>query len=274
MKLQIVPARTGMVWVRQGVRTFFRMPLAMAGLFFMFLAATALLSWVPVLGDALALALLPAATVGLMAATQKAEQGQFPMPATLLIALRQSPLQTRAMLVLGGLYALAVLLIVAFVFWLDDGQMTSLLNQQGGRITPEIMADPKMQEAVRASMQRMLLACLLYVPASILLWHAPALVHWHRMPVTKSLFFSAVAVLRNIPAYLMYGLGWMAVSMVAGLALLILAGAMGSATLAVSGLFPMSMLIMAMFYTSLWFTFRDSFSNDETVEDSPTPIST
>ena len=36
----------------------------------------------------------------------------------------------------------------------------------------------------------------------------------------------------------------------------------GSATIASVGLLPMALLIAAMFFTSLWFTFRDSFSAD------------
>ena len=267
MRLQIVPARAGMQWVRQGVRIFFRMPLAFAGLFFMFLAATALLSWVPVVGDVLALALMPAATVGLMAATQQALQGKFPMPGTLVVAFRRSPRETRAMLVLGGIYALSLVLIIAVMVWMDDGQMVRLMTQYGGRITPELLADPQLQEAARSFIQRTLVACLLYLPVSVLLWHAPALVHWHRMPVTKSLFFSAVAVLRNSTAYLMFGLGWLAVSAIAWIALLAIAGALGNTSLAVNAMFPLGVLLMAMFYASLWFTFRDSFEVEAPPQD-------
>ena len=72
MKLNILPARQGILWVKLGVKTFLRQPLALAGLFFIFMLLMSVLSMVPVLGNALALALLPAATLGLMAATQEA----------------------------------------------------------------------------------------------------------------------------------------------------------------------------------------------------------
>ena len=72
MKLQLVPARTGFTWVKLGMKTFLRQPLAMAGLFFMFMAVVSLLSVVPVIGTAISLALVPAATVGLMAASREA----------------------------------------------------------------------------------------------------------------------------------------------------------------------------------------------------------
>ncbi len=84
MKLHIVPARTGIAWVRLGIKTFFRQPLALSGLFFMFLAVMSLASMVPVVGLALAMALLPACTLGLMAASKEAADGRFPMPAVFL----------------------------------------------------------------------------------------------------------------------------------------------------------------------------------------------
>ena len=67
MKLNIVPARTGAAWVKLGIQTFFKQPLAMSGLFFMFMALLSVASLVPFVGSALALALLPAATLGLNA---------------------------------------------------------------------------------------------------------------------------------------------------------------------------------------------------------------
>ena len=101
MKLQIVPARRGIQWVKSGIRTFFRQPLALAGLFFMFLALMSVLSLVPVIGSALALTLLPGATLGLMAATREAADGKFPMPLILVTAFRAGRQQMRAMLTLS-----------------------------------------------------------------------------------------------------------------------------------------------------------------------------
>ena len=47
MKLHVNPAITGWSWVKSGVRTFWRQPLAMSGLFFMFMVVVSLLSMVP-----------------------------------------------------------------------------------------------------------------------------------------------------------------------------------------------------------------------------------
>ena len=84
MNLQIVPTRAGLKWVRQGMRTFWRQPLALSGLFFLFMATVSVVSIVPFIGSALALIVLPALTLGMMAATQTASEGKFPMPACCL----------------------------------------------------------------------------------------------------------------------------------------------------------------------------------------------
>jgi hypothetical protein len=55
----------------------------------------------------------------------------------------------------------------------------------------------------------------------------------------------------------------MAVCSIAWAGLLILTALSGNIGFALSGLEPLSLLIACMFYASLWFTFRDSFADDE-----------
>jgi len=54
MKLHIVPARTGMTWVKLGIRTFWKQPMALAALFFMTMASMSLASMIPLVGPAVA----------------------------------------------------------------------------------------------------------------------------------------------------------------------------------------------------------------------------
>jgi hypothetical protein len=83
------------------------------------------------------------------------------------------------------------------------------------------------------------------------------------VPVVRSLFFSAVAVLRNIGAYIIYFMGWTMVVMIAWLALLVAAGMLGNVGVAAAGLLPISLVIASMVMASLWPTFRDCFEHDE-----------
>ena len=251
MKLNIVPARTGIQWVKQGIKTFFKQPLALAGLFFMFMAAMSVLSMVPLIGNALALGLLPAATLGLMAATQEAAKGKFPMPSVLISAFRAGQTQMRAMLVLGVIYALGFLLVMGVSALIDGGDFARMYLF-GKSLTREAVMAPDFQNALWVSMA-------LYLPLSLLFWHAPALVHWHAVPPLKSLFFSLVACLRNLGAFLVFGLTWSAVFAVTGLVVTLAATAVGGPTAAGAVMFPAAMLLAAMFFTSLYFTYQSSF---------------
>ncbi len=268
MRLRVVPARTGAQWVREGLRLFFKQPLACAGLFFVFLAFGQLASFVPVAGDFVALLVVPAFTVCMMAASRTVEAGRFPMPGLVLTAFRTSPANTRAMLVLGALYAGAVLLIIGFAALANDGaNVGDLLAAKGIQLDPEslpeAMKDPALQEAMRARMRQMLLTSALYLPVLVLFWHAPALVHWYRVPIVKSLFFSAVGVLRNLGAYIVYFMGWMLVSMVAWMGVMMVAGMLGNMGIAAAGLQAVLLTTAVMTMVSLWPTFRDCFEADE-----------
>ena len=251
MKLNIVPARTGLTWVKLGITTFVRQPLAMSGLFFMFMAMLSIATLVPFIGAALALALLPAATLGLMAATQETTKGKFPMPSILISAFRAGQQQLRAMMILGALYAAGFLLLMGVSALFDGGEFAKLYLV-GGKITEELVLQNNFQVA-------MWVAMALYLPLSLLFWHAPALVHWHGVSPLKSLFFSFMACYKNFAAFTVFGLAWAGVFVLATLAVALLASLLQNPMVAAVVMFPVALVIAAMFFTSIYFTFRDSF---------------
>jgi hypothetical protein len=261
MKLNIVPARTGLTWVKLGIKTFLRQPLAMSGLFFMFMAVLSVATLLPYVGAALALALLPAATLGLMAATQEATKGKFPMPSILISAFRAGQQRKQAMLVLGGLYAAGFLGVMGVSALFDGGEFARLYLV-GGKISEELVLQSGFQAA-------MWVAMALYLPLSLMFWHAPALVHWHGVTPVKSLFFSFLACYKNMGAFTVFGLTWVGIFVVATLVVTLVAVALGSATLAATVMFPVGLVIVTMFFTSIYFTFRDCFV-DIDAEPSPT----
>ncbi|MFT3720877.1 BPSS1780 family membrane protein [Pseudorhodoferax sp.] len=244
MNLNIVPARTGVQWVREGIRTFFRQPLALIGLFFMYMAAMLIISQLPVVGMLLAGVLVPASTLGLMAATREAAQGRIPLPSVLASAFRAGQQRLQAMLVLGVVYtalSLAASLLVS-------------------ALLPEAPATPAAADAVQQHLGgAALLTLLLHLPLFLMFWHAPALVHWHGVTPAKSLFFSFVACLRNARAFLVYGLVWTGLIMAAGMVIALFASLAGSAQTASMVMMPFAFVMAAMMSTSVYFTFRDCF---------------
>ena len=251
MNLNLVPARQGTQWVRMGVRTFFRQPLALSGLFFMFLALASILSLIPIVGNLLALVLLPGITAGFMAASREADEGRFPMPWILMTAFRQGKAPLQAILTLGALYAVAIVLAMGASALIDGGQFARIYLL-GGNLTLDLVKDDSFLMAA-------LLATALYTPISLLFWHAPALVHWHGVAPVKSVFFSFMACRRNLSAFTVYGLVWMGLAMATGMVVAMIGGLLGDAGILGAIMMPSMMLIAAMFFTSQYFTFTDSF---------------
>lgn len=246
MKLNVVPPRTGLQWVKQGMQTFWRQPLALTGLFFMFWTAFLFMAIVPVVGLLAALVLTPTGTLGLMVATSQAAEGKFPWPSALLQGLRSGKDKRKQLLVLGALNAATVLLIIFAVSAIASNEPIGGLAGDDG---------PQLFALTPAS----LIASLLQLPLTLLFTLAPGLVFWHGVPAVKALFFSAVAVWRNLGAYCLFALAWVVVItgvlLVVGLALRLV-----GATLAVPLVGPIALMLLAMVSTSLYFTFRDSFS--------------
>ena len=253
MKLHIVPAQHGAMWARMGVRVFWRQPLAFTGLFFIFMTVMSLCSLIPVVGSFLALALIPAITLGLMAATREVEMGKFPMPTVLAVAFRAGNARKRDMMVLGVLYAcglIGVMMLTALV----DGGALARIYLMGGSLDTETLMQPEFQNALWLSM-------LFYLPLSALFWHAPALVHWHGVPAIKSLFFSIVACMRNWRAFMVYGLMWTFIFFGTILSITLISGLTDS-DWASAALLPATLMLAAMFFCSIYFSFRDSFVAD------------
>ena len=251
MLLQTVPARQGLQWALLGMRTFWKQPLAMSGLFFLFMALISLVSMVPVIGGALALVLMPALTAGLMAAAQVASDGRVPMPGTVWMALRAGP-RRAPMLQLGALYAAGFLLLMAVSMLVDGGQFARIYLA-GEPIRPELVQGDSFQAALWVSM-------LLYVPLSMLFWHAPALVFWQGVSPVKSLFFSWMGCWRNKGAFLVYAAAWAAVFGSVGVIAMLAAMLLGDPQMTLSIMMPLALLAAAMFFTSMLFTVKDCFS--------------
>jgi len=189
MKLQIVTARTGVAWVKEGIRTFWRQPLALSGLFFIFLGLISLTSLLPYIGAFAGLILLPTMSLGLMAASREAVLGKFPMPSVLFIGFREGPMQTQRMLLIGFCYAVLFCLILALSSLMDGGEFARMY-MSGSSVSEETIVNEHFQSAA--------LFCLfMYLPLATLFWHAPALMHWHAQPLAKSIFFSLMACWAN-----------------------------------------------------------------------------
>jgi hypothetical protein len=257
MKLQLVPARRGALWVRHGFQAFFHKPLAFSGLFGVFLLAMLVSGIVPLIGPVVFLACLPLVTLGFMLATQQVLQGRFPGITVFSSPLRIDKPRTQALVKLGIAYAVAMLLILALRAWLDNGRSEALQAAlMGGTATPEsvraMLEDSRLQLSVLSFFG---LASLLSVP----FWHAPGLIHWGGQGMAQSLFFSTMACWRNKGAFVVYTLTWAAVLFGFVLFSSLLFAVLGQPQWAPFVMMPAALLMSTVFYASLYFTFADCF---------------
>ena len=252
MQLHIVPARTGLLWVRSGMRLFARQPLSLAVLFLFMQLLSSVLAVVPILGVAVALVLTPAFLAGMVAGAHEAAQGRPARAGLLFAGLRQGKPRTVAMLLLGLFFAVACVLVMGAASLFDDGAAASGADAADAKITQETL----MRDGVPGWLWFTL---ALTVPLLLVFSNAAALVYWYGVTPAKSLFFSLVAGLRNAGAFVVFLLGWcvvfvatgMAVGVVATLLALVLGGGSSASALLTVGLVAGSMLVIAsMFFTS------------------------
>lgn len=242
MHLHLVSPRTGLQWFTHGIRLFWRQPLALSGLFFLFMAMVSLTALVPMVGGVLGLLLMPALSLGMMAAADVAGKGQFPMPHVLFVAFKPGP-HRAAMLRLCVAYAGLLLLVLSASAWVDGGTFAQVYL--GGQ---PMTASTAQADAFQAAVW---VTLALYAPVAMLFWHAPALVYWGGATAGKALFFSFVACLRNLPAFALYVLAWLACFVVSAVAATLIAVGLGMPELMMAIFMPVVLLITAMFFASM-----------------------
>jgi hypothetical protein len=257
VRLKLVKAGQGALWVRRGFAVFMRQPVGFAGLFATFLFGVFALTLVPVVGPLLLLALLPLGSLGFMIATRSVLDGRFPLPRAFIMPLRAGRPQLVAMIQLGVIYAAATWSILALSDWIDGGALEALMEAQAaGASAPDAvadkLADPRLEWGV---ILRFGLLGLLSVP----FWHAPALVHWGAQSAGKALFFSTVACWRNKGAFVVYSLTWLGVFVLFALLANLVFAVVGRGPLVPFVALPASLIFSTVFYASLWFTFADCF---------------
>lgn len=255
MKLNIVPARQGAIWVKLGVQTFFRQPLALCGLFLMLVFMVMVLSLVPVLGNLLALAVLPGVTVGFMVASQEASANKFPKPLTLFRTFLSGPKKARAVLLTGLGYFAVLLFLLTLTTLLDGGQFAKFFLFGGD------IVEVKRVFQSGDSLLALLMLAGLNIPVALVFCYAAALVHWHEIAPMKSVFFSVITLVRNFRALIVFGMVWL-ILFTATVFMVTLVGAIMGAgeEIMAAPLIASSMLLEAMVFTSLYFVFRDTFN--------------
>ena len=255
MLLRTVPAREGLLWVRQGFVWLSRKPWHTFALGACYVLVQAMLAQVPGLGGLLPLFTGQIATVGFMAASRAIERGERVSPLLLLDGLRAPRPRPRNLLLLALLYLTAAVAALLLSTLFDGGTLLRLLLF-------DAMPSAKALQGGSLNQAALLASCIL-VPLAELFWLAPVLVSWYGMSAWQALFTNAIIVARNLPAFIVYATQWLALFVGVPLLLSLVATAAGASS-DESMLFglPAAVVLMLAFYLSLYASARSLLPQD------------
>lgn len=252
MNARVVTPVHGARWLAAGWRMFRAAPLGWLVLVFSYLMATMLVSVFPLLGPVAVSLLVPAFSVGFMAASRASSRRQAVELPMLFAGFRERLPQQ---LVLGCVYSAGFAAALAGSSLVDDGALLRVLFSPA-RVQQEGGPGDSLLLGVAAS-------ALLYLPTLMMLWFAPVLVAWHAVHPVKALFYSLVAFWLNRTAFIAYALALGLVLFVAMGSVVLLATLLpgeGPALNPRSLVFPMALVILPTLFASYYASYQDVFA--------------
>jgi len=253
MQARIVEARRGAIWLADGWRLFRAAPLGWLALVFAYWIIMTLASVVPIIGVAAASVMVPAFSVGFMAAARAASRRG---PVELGLLFEGFRHHRNSQLVLGAIYFACLGLLLAATMLVDEGALATWMLT-GKRPDEETLQSEDFLGAL-------LLAAVLYAPVLMMFWFAPPLAAWHGIAPIKALFFSFFACLINWRALLVYGL--VTTAAIVALAYALLLGVMlfsgGAKGVPVLLVLLLAILMLPTLFASFYASYRDVFGTE------------
>ena len=246
MQARIVAASRGVRWLGEGWQLYRAAPFGWLALVFAYWLLITVVSLVPYAGPAAAAVMVPALSVGFMAAARAAEHGTRVELRLLFDGFRQTP---APQLVLGAAYLACLAAVIAASSLADGGALAGMLVTGGGPDPADIESGNLGAAAATAA--------LLYAPVMTLFWFAPPLAAWHGAPPAKALFFSAAAFLMNWRAFATYGAACLAGTFALSGAMLLCAVALRVPPMAL--VTPVLIVLLPLLFASFYASYRDVF---------------
>lgn len=269
LKLNEVPAAAGWQWITQAVQEYLRHPVAYAGLLVSYIlanlgvlvVASLMANLHPALfyvGVAFIVMCMPLLTLAFVMGTHDARQGRL-LHIGLYVTpwFRREPDRRRPLmlLLLAFLVATVVSLLLAGLY--DEQALQQLQDamSKSGPMTEEELT--RLAESPEVNALRLRASAAIAI-VSIPFWFAPVLVFWGGQGPAQAMFSSVMALWRARAAFFVYFLAGMGVVMLVSLLAGVVMGLLGPG-LAGLILIPLGLIVPAIFYVSLYFSFRDCF---------------
>ncbi len=197
-----LPIGSAWNWIVSGFNLFRANPAMWIILLVIYLAIMIPVSMLPVIGSAVSTLLAPVFAAGMMWGCQALTKNQDLEINHLFEGFKHN---TSQLVTVGGIYMISLLFIAVVVVLALDKETVELLVK-GKDLTPE-QAD--------GILMPVLVALLLMMPVLMAYWFAPVLAGLHDLSAVDAMKLSFAACLKNMLPFLLYGLIFMALLVVA-----------------------------------------------------------
>jgi uncharacterized membrane protein len=202
LTIRQVTALNAIAWTKTGFQLFRAFPAMWIILFVIYLIIMVPISMIPGIGSIGSTLLAPIFAAGLMWGCQAITRGQDLEINHLFAGFKKN---TRQLVLVGAIYMFSLLVIAVFVIMSMDKETIDAV-MKGQALNPA---------QAGAMMLPLLIAMFLLVPVIMAYWYAPILAGLHSLSAGDAMKLSFNACLRNILPFLLYGLIFMALLVVA-----------------------------------------------------------
>jgi uncharacterized membrane protein len=206
------PASHGWDWIASAWDLFKRQPWLWIGMWLLLMLMSFGVALIPFLGNFITMLVWPVLMAGIAIGCRALEEGRELELGHLFAGFQQ---RTGTLFAVGGLYLAGVMAITLAVMLVVGAGVFALMS--GGE------ADPAMMAAMGGIglLLGVLIVMALMLPLVMAIWFAPALVVFHEMGAWDAMKMSFVSCLRNLLPFLLYGVIFFGLAIVATLPLLL-----------------------------------------------------
>lgn len=251
MQARQLPSARGFAWFKEGLQIWRRNPALLTFASFGYLLMLVLVSVVPFIGQPLASLLMPVLSLGVLNTCRAIDKGRRAGPDILFSGFQQN---VQALVMVGGLYLIGSLLVLAATAVADGGTLLKIMTS-GGKLDPEIAQSTGFTLAL-------LLAIALSTPVMMAYWFAPLLAGWWKVPAPKAMFFSFYACLRNWRPFLAYAI---ALTLFAAVLPAVVLGTVAAVSPMLATLLsvPLPLIVIPIVFASFYANARDIFGEPD-----------
>lgn len=251
MQARQLPSTRGFAWLKEGLQIWRRNPALLTFAAFGYLLMLVLVSVMPLIGQPLASLLMPVLSLGVLNTCRAIDKGRRAGPDILFSGFQQN---LQALVMIGGLYLIGSLLVLAATAIADGGTLLRIMTS-GGKLEADVAQSTGFSVAL-------LIAIALSTPVMMAYWFAPLLAGWWKVPAPKAMFFSFYACLRNWRPFLAYSL---ALTLFAAVLPALVLGAVGAVSPMLATLLsvPLPLVVIPIVFASFYANARDIFGEPD-----------